>query len=47
MNIARRQGRPSGKGFLRPIVRDDGELKQLEDYIRQNPAQWVNDPLNK
>ena len=40
-------GRPVWqRNYFEHIVRTDGELDRIRDYIRQNPAKWEIDPEN-
>jgi len=40
-------GRPVWqRNYFEHIVRTDGELDRIRDYIRQTPAKWEIDPEN-
>jgi putative transposase len=34
------------RNYYEHIVRTDGELERIRDYIRANPAKWAEDPEN-
>ncbi len=40
-------GRPVWqRNYYEHIVRTEGELERIRDYIRQNPTRWDTDPEN-
>ena len=42
------RGRPVWqRGYYEHIIRDDGEYERIADYIRDNPANWPTDKLNR
>ena len=35
------------RNYYEHIVRNDGELDRIKEYIRNNPKNWDTDPENK
>jgi len=34
------------RNYYEHVVRDDDDLTRIRQYIRDNPANWHDDPLN-
>ena len=34
------------RNYYEHIIRDDGSLNRIREYIHNNPMQWANDPEN-
>jgi REP element-mobilizing transposase RayT len=34
------------RGYYDHVIRDEGDLERIREYIASNPARWARDPEN-